>query len=169
MNEKEEILGAKEVALSSVFAAAVAAATIMVSIPVGFGYLNFGEIVIYTAAFLFGGIVGGVAGGVGAAAADIILGWAFYAPITLILKGSEGFLVGKISGNSLKSKLMGVGAGAPVMIGGYTLARAYLEGTPAALFQELPIDIIQALVGAAIAIPLTRAVKPKIPELNNEP
>lgn len=168
MSEKDEFLGTREVALSSVFAAAVAVGTIAVSIPIGLGYLNFGEIVIYTAAFLFGGIVGGMAGGIGAATADIILGWAFYAPVTLVLKGIEGLLVGNISGSSLKSKVMGVGVGAPVMIGGYILTRAYLEGIPAALFQELPIDILQALLGAAVAIPLTRAVKPKIPDLMSE-
>ncbi|MFP4005311.1 MAG: ECF transporter S component [Candidatus Hadarchaeia archaeon] len=166
MKKKEELLGPKEIALGSAFAAAVAVGTIMISIPVGLGYLNFGEIFIYIAAFLFGGIVGGIAGGVGAAAADVILGWAFYAPITLAVKGIEGFLVGKISGKTVKSKLLGVCAGAPVMIGGYTLARAYLEGIPAALFQELPIDILQAAVGAGIGIPVSQALKSKIPELS---
>ena len=165
MTSKNETLGPEEIALSSAFAAAVAVATIMVSIPVGLGYLNFGEILIYIAAFLFGSIVGGIAGGVGAAAADVILGWAFYAPITLVVKGLEGFLVGKVAGESVKSKILAVGAGAPVMIGGYTLARVYFEGIPAALFQELPIDILQAGVGAAIAIPISQAIKSRIPEL----
>lgn len=163
--DKSDILGTREIALSSVFAAAVAVATIVVTIPVGLGYLNFGETIIYTAAFLFGGIVGGISGGVGAAAADIILGFAFYSPVTLILKGTEGFLVGKISGKSLKSKILGVIAGAPVMVVGYTLARAYFEGIPAAIFQELPIDILQAFVGVSIALPLSQSIRSKVPEL----
>ena len=163
--ETEEFLSPEEIALGSAFAASVAVATIMISIPVGLGYLNFGEILIYTAAFLFGGVVGGIAGGVGAAAADVILGWAFYAPITLVVKGGEGLLVGKFSEKSVKSKILAVGIGAPVMIVGYTLARMYFEGIPAALFQELPIDILQATVGAAIAIPISQAIKTKIPEL----
>ena len=163
--ETEEFLSPEEIALGSAFAASVAVATIMVSIPVGLGYLNFGEILIYTAAFLFGGVVGGIAGGVGAAAADVILGWAFYAPITFVVKGGEGLLVGKFSGKSVKSKILAVGIGAPIMIIGYTLARMYFEGIPAALFQELPIDILQATVGAAIAIPISQAIKTKIPEL----
>ena len=166
IKNKEESLGPRDIALSSAFAAAVAVGTILVSIPVGLGYLNFGEIFIYIAAFLFGGIVGGIAGGVGAAAADIILGWAFYAPITLVVKGVEGFLVGTVSGKSVKSKILAVCAGAPVMIGGYTLARAYFEGVPAALFQELPIDILQALVGAAVGIPISQAIRSRIPELS---
>ncbi len=153
-------LDARNVALGAVFAAGVAIATIMVSIPLGIGYLNFGEIVIYTAAFLFGGTVGGLSGGIGAAAADVILGWAFYAPVTLIVKGLEGFVVGRFSGKSWKGKLFGVAAGAPFMILGYFFARAYFEGFPAAVLQELPIDLIQAAVGAAVAIPLSRALEP---------
>ncbi|MFP4589288.1 MAG: ECF transporter S component [Candidatus Bipolaricaulota bacterium] len=152
-------LNARNVALGAVFAAGVTVATMMISIPVGVGYLNFGEIVIYIAAFLFGGTVGGLAGGVGAAAADVLLGWAMYAPITLIVKGLEGFVVGSLSKESSKSKLIAVALGAPFMIVGYFFARVYFEGFPAAILQELPIDLIQAAVGAAVALPLSQALK----------
>ncbi|MEF8832421.1 MAG: ECF transporter S component [Candidatus Thermoplasmatota archaeon] len=166
--ELKKILDAKTVALSSVFAAGVAVATILIVIPFGLGYLNFGEIVIFTAAFLFGGLVGGLAGGIGAAAADVYLGFAFYAPITLIVKGLEGFVVGEISGESVKSKILGVGTGAPIMIIGYTLARAYFEGVPAALFIELPIDIIQASIGAAIGLPVAEVLQDFVPQLDHD-
>jgi len=156
------------VAFSAVFAAAVAIATMLISIPVGPGYLNFGEIVIYTAAFLFGSIVGGLAGGIGAAAADLILGFAVWSPITLVGKGLEGFIVGKVSGESLKSKLLAVLLGAPVMIAGYVFATWYLYGYPAAIFQELPIDILQAGLGAAVAIPLAHVLEAFIPQLQHD-
>jgi len=164
----DRLLDARTVALSAVFAAGVAVATMAIAIPFGQGYLNFGEIVIFTAAFLFGGIVGGLAGGVGAAAADIILGWGFYAPITLVVKGLEGFVVGEVSGESVKSKLIGVGVGAPIMIFGYTLARAYFEGVPAALFIELPINVVQAGVGAAIGLPLAEVLQEFVPQLKHD-
>lgn len=151
--------------MSAVFAAAVAVATMAISIPVGLGYLNFGEVVIYTAAFLFGGIVGGLAGGIGAAAADVILGFAMYAPITFVAKGIEGYVVGRLAGASTRSKLVAVAAGAPFMITAYVLARVYFEGIPAAILQELPIDVIQAVVGAAIALPISQALQERIPEL----
>ncbi len=163
----EDILDAKTVAFSADFAAAVAIATIALAFPIGggLGYLNFGEIVIYTAAFLFGSLVGGLAGGIGAAAADVILGFAMWAPITLIGKGLEGLVVGKVSGNSLKSKLLGVGLGAPFMIMAYFLSSIYFSGLPYALFSELPTDIIQAVVGAAIAIPISHLLQNYIPQL----
>ncbi|AOW80944.1 hypothetical protein HTSR_1775 [Halodesulfurarchaeum formicicum] len=158
-------LDATAVALSAVVGAAVAVATMVISIPVGIGYLNFGEVIIYTGAFLFGGVVGGLSGGVGAAAADVLLGFPFYAPVTFVAKGIEGYVVGRLAGASLKSKALAVAAGAPFMIAAYVLARAYLEGIPAAIFQELPIDVLQAVVGFAIAVPLTKILEDRIPEL----
>jgi uncharacterized membrane protein len=163
--ERRIRLDAPTVALSAVTGAAVAVATMTIAIPVGIGYLNFGEVIIYTAAFLFGGVVGGLAGGVGAATADVILGFPFYAPITLLAKGVEGYVVGRLAADSLRSKALAVAAGAPVMITAYVLARAYLEGIPAAIFQELPIDVLQAVVGFAIAVPLAHTLQDRIPEL----
>ncbi|MFB6299144.1 MAG: ECF transporter S component [Halobacteriales archaeon] len=158
-------LNAQTVALGAVFAAATTIGTMAVSIPVGPGFLNFGEIVIYTAAFLFGSIVGGLAGGVGAAAADVLLGFAFFAPITFVAKGLEGFVVGRLAGPSVKSKAIAVAAGAPIMIVAYVAAVAYLEGIPRALATELPIDILQAVVGFVIALPLSQALQSRIPQL----
>jgi uncharacterized membrane protein len=158
-------LTATDVALSAVVGAAVAVATMAISIPMGLGFLNFGEVVIYTAAFLFGGVVGGLGGGIGAAVADVVLGYAFYAPITLVAKGIEGYVVGRLAGESTRSKAIAVAAGAPFMIVAYVIARAYLEGIPAALLNELPMNIIQAVVGFAIALPLSQALQSRLPEL----
>ncbi len=82
---------------SAMFSALVLAAT-MISIytPITEGYFNLGESMVYTAAILGGPTVGLIAGGIGSALADIILGYAHYAPGTLIIKGIEGFLAGWI-------------------------------------------------------------------------
>ncbi|MBS3817124.1 MAG: ECF transporter S component [Candidatus Thermoplasmatota archaeon] len=168
MIDEKPLLDARTVALSAVFATGVAIATILIAFPIGIGYLNFGEIVIFTAAFLFGGLVGGLAGGIGAAAADMILGFAFWAPVTLVVKGLEGLVVGRLSGKGVKSKLVGVAAGAPIMIIGYTLVTAYLEGMPAALFREFPMAVVQAVVGAAIGIPLAEILQKRIPQLKDD-
>lgn len=155
------VLDAHTVAISAVFAVA----TLAVSIPVGVGFLNFGEIVIYTAAFLFGGGVGGLAGGVGAAAADVILGFTFLAPVTFVVKGLEGFVVGRLAGESTRSKAIAVAAGAPILIAGYVLAVAYFEGVPTAIGRELRIDVLQAVVGFVIALPLSQALEDRVPRL----
>lgn len=161
----EELRDPSTIAMGAVFAAATWIGTMFVAIPFGPGFLNFGEIVIYTAAFLFGGIVGAIAGGIGAAAADVLLGFAFFAPITFIVKGLEGFVVGQLAGESVQSKAIAVAIGAPIMIVGYFLAVAYLEGIPVAIARELPIDILQAVVGFAIATPLATALQDRLPQL----
>ncbi|MCE7743131.1 MAG: ECF transporter S component [Candidatus Heimdallarchaeota archaeon] len=58
------------------------------------GFFNIGEAFIYLAALIGGPVTGSIAGGVGAALADLALGYGIYAPATFILKAVEGFVVG---------------------------------------------------------------------------
>ena len=78
------------------FTAFVAAATSVFSvyIPATTGYFNVGEIMVYTSALLMGPYVGAFAGGVGSMISDLSLGYPYYAPGTLMIKGLEGFIVG---------------------------------------------------------------------------
>jgi uncharacterized membrane protein len=71
--------------------------TLVVPIPQTKGFFNLGEAGIYAASLLFGPLVGALAGGVGSALADVSLGYAQYAPFTLVIKGLEGALVGAIA------------------------------------------------------------------------
>ena len=89
----------KNLSITGVFTALVCIATISftVYVPSTKGYFNLGETMVYTAALLFGPIVGAFAGGVGSMLADIFLGYYYYAPATLIIKALEGFLVGFLS------------------------------------------------------------------------
>ncbi len=86
----------REVASAAVFTAFVAAATSVFSIyiPATTGYFNVGEIMVYTSALLMGPYVGAFAGGVGSMISDVSLGYPYFAPGTLIIKGIEGFIVG---------------------------------------------------------------------------
>lgn len=86
----------RTVASTAVFTAFVAAATSVFSvyIPATTGYFNVGEIMVYTSALLMGPYVGAFAGGVGSMLSDLSLGYPYYAPGTLLIKGAEGFIVG---------------------------------------------------------------------------
>ncbi len=87
---------ALESALIAIFIALVFIATSLfyIETPATRGFFNFGETMVYTAALVGGWLVGAVAGGVGSALADIYLGFGYYAPGTLVIKGFEGFIVG---------------------------------------------------------------------------
>jgi len=90
---------ARLIANAAVFTAFVAAATSFFSvfIPATTGYFNVGEVMVYTTALLMGPLVGAFAGGVGSAIADLALGYWYFSPGTLVIKGVEGFIVGYLS------------------------------------------------------------------------
>lgn len=82
----------------AVFTALVFVATIAIAIPMPTGvgaYLNFGDIVIFISSALLGPWGGLVAGGIGSMLADIVYA-PIFAPLTLIVKGTEGLIVGLV-------------------------------------------------------------------------
>ncbi len=89
-------MNSRTIAATAVFTAFVAAATSVFSvyIPATTGYFNVGEIMVYTCALLMGPYVGAFAGGVGSMLSDLSLGYPYYAPGTLLIKATEGFIVG---------------------------------------------------------------------------
>ena len=120
MSEKRH--STTKVALSVVLASAVTVSTMIIRVPIPAtsGYLNFGDIMIFVSALLFGEFVGGFAGGVGSAMAGILGGYPGYALFTLVIKGLEGILAGYISnGKSLVRDVVGWAAGAAAMVLGY--------------------------------------------------
>ncbi len=126
-------------------------------------YFNLSEVIVYTSALLFGPVVGGFSGSIGASLADILLGFALpWAPISFMIKGIEGLVVGSISSLRWKSRLLGdllsILAAFPIMIGGYTLSVGFLYGWPASLI-EFYTDIVQCSAGLALALPLTYALR----------
>jgi uncharacterized membrane protein len=160
---------AAKLALTAALAATTTVATMLVQIPIPptRGYLNFGEVMVFTSALLFGRFVGGLAGGIGSSLADIITGYGYYAPYTLVIKGLEGFLAGAIrDGKSTRRDMLGWFVGAVAMVLGYFLAEAYMMGlgVPAALV-EVPGNMIQVLSGAIVAIPLASGLRGRIPKI----
>ena len=74
--------------LAALFAALTYVATniIRVPIPATDGYINLGDCVVLLGAFLLGPVYGAAAGGIGSALADIISGYAVFAPGTFVIK-----------------------------------------------------------------------------------
>ena len=91
-----EVVKMREIALTAAFMAMVFLSTSLfyIALVSSTGFFNIGEAFIYLAALIGGPIVGALAGGIGAAMADMILGYGVFAPGTLIFKGMEGFAVG---------------------------------------------------------------------------
>jgi uncharacterized membrane protein len=161
--------------LATVFAALVFIVTSQIPpipIPATSGYFNVGETIIYVAALLFGSAVGALSGGIGAMLADIYLGFGVFAPGTLVIKGIEGAIVGflnlrlrYITNRTLRA-VVSVIAGGMEMVIGYFLYEQLVLGSALA-FAEVPFNIVQMLVGLAIAVPIMHAVQRVFPQLKN--
>lgn len=140
-------------AFSGIGIALVAVMTMMIQIPIPQtrGYINLGDTIILVLALLFGWKVGFLAGGFGSALADILSGYAYWAPFTLIIKGAEGLLVGFLASPEKKwsTRFLFCILGGLEMVGGYFLVETVIYGRGAAL-AELPGNLLQA--GASIAI-----------------
>jgi len=119
-------------------------------------YFNLGEVAIYTIALTFGPKAGGIAGAAGSALMDIILGYSIWAPFTFLIKGLEGWMVGKIGqGSSLEKKIFAIILGGNIMILGYAVAKAFLLSW-AVVLPEIGIDFAQMLIGGVLSLPLSR-------------
>lgn len=158
MEKELQKINTRTIVLGALFAAATTGATLLhIPFPTLYGYFNIGEIMVYTSAFLMGKWIGAIAGGLGSALADLILGYAAWAPYTLLVKGAEGFIVGTLApGKVGAKKVVAVIPGAVVMILGYTLFTKFIFHQ--AFIFELGTDILQATVGTLVAIPLAETL-----------
>ena len=126
------------------------------SVPVPGGHLYFCDAVINTAAVLLDPVAAFLVGGVGSFLGDFF----FYpAPmfVSLVTHGLQAMAVSWLSrrlltGKPVVSSSLAVTAGAVIMVIGYTLGRAYVYSTPEYAVLKLPFEILQAGVGAVVAI-----------------
>ncbi|MFH0749006.1 MAG: ECF transporter S component [Candidatus Bathyarchaeota archaeon] len=151
------------ITLIGVMSAVVCVATFLIQIPnpATMGYINVGDAMVFTSALLFGPTVGFFCGGIGSALADLIGGYSLFAPITFVVKGVEGALVGLISnGKDWRRDVIAVIIGGVEMISGYFLAETFILGFGAlAALTEVPGNFFQILTGCLISVPLSLVVR----------
>ena len=164
----------KELALNGLLIALVTVATYLIRIPIPAtqGYINAGDSMIFLTGVVFGPQAALFAGGLGSALADLLAGYVQYAPITLIVKGLEGWIVGKIAFGAAKREglkikdIIAILVGGVVMITGYYIGEAILFKSLVAPIGEIVPNIGQAVGSALIALPLIYAIlKTEVVEL----
>lgn len=162
MNDKK----IKKLVLSSVFAAIVCVATAVFSFPLaGRGYANLGDCFVIISGGLIGSWWGFAAAAVGSALADIILGYAVYAPATFVIKGIMALAVFYIAAKSGKISVIKTAFAAIIaeiiMIAGYFLFELAVFGAGVAIPDVLG-NTTQGVVGAVTgAVLLTVFLKNK--------
>jgi len=163
----------RDIALTAVMIALVAVVTRFLIVPVGAGYFNFSDMAIYFVAFTFGPWIGFLAGGIGAAIADLSVGYAAFAPLTFLAHGLQGlvagYLVRVLPGSLLARMVAAALAGTATMAGIYFVGEyfgaSFGWGGPAQAVTELPFNLLQNLAGAAVAIPLSLLMRRAYPPI----
>lgn len=134
----------------------VALSSFGIPVPGGHFYLN--DIVIAAAAILLDPVAAFIVGGVGAFLGDFL----FYpAPmfVSLVTHGLQAVLISWMVRKASEEKKLPVAIGA-VLLGavvnvvGYSLGRAFLYSTPEYAVLKLPFQILQAGIGAVLAVVL---------------
>lgn len=157
----------REIALVTVMAAVVCALTFVVKVPIPAtgGYFHLGDVAANFAALAFGPWLGFLIAGGGMAIADLLAGYAIFAPGTFFIHGLQAVVVALI-GRNRRPWLMFVaaGAGGLVVVGGYLLYEWLFLGYEwLVAAQEVPANILQVtsgLVGVPLYLMVARAYPP---------
>ena len=158
----------KLLVLAALFTALTTVATMVIQIPSPMnGYVNLGDCVVLLSAWVLGPWLGAAAGGLGSMLADVISGYAYYAPGTLVIKAVMALVAGLIfraaAGRGRRGELLiqtcGAALAEVIMVLGYFGYAGLLlgEGWGAAL--SIPGNLIQAAFGLVIALALIRILE----------
>jgi uncharacterized membrane protein len=172
----EKEFSTKKIVLSGLMLAVVFLATYFIKIPYPLGYWNMGDAAVIISAAFLGPIGGFIAGGFGSALSDVALGYAIFAPFTLIIKGLEGVIVAIIyrrlavkGENSTKYNgflpiIVASAFGALLMVSGYFITELLIlpvfvpDYGIVAAFAELIPNLAQGAVAVVVGSLIVRAI-----------
>lgn len=154
---------------AAVFAALTCVTTMIVNIPIPAtkGYVNMGDCMVILGAFFLGPVYGMAAGGIGSMLSDVFLGYAQYAPGTLIIKGCMAaaaallFITLKkrvVKFPSLLPVIFSAFVGEIIMVAGYFAYESVCLGYGLAAAASIPANLLQAAGGLVISVFLFRAL-----------
>lgn len=149
----------KELCIQGLLTALVTVCTMVFQIPVSAtqGYIHLGDSMILLIGVFFGWRYGMVAGGVGSALADLLSGYAHWAPFTLIIKGVMGLIIGLVSDFAGRQEkfftmrnFLASAAGIAWMVFGYFIGGGILKSSFAVAATSIPENMVQGIAGAVI-------------------
>ncbi|MEW5553382.1 ECF transporter S component [Peribacillus frigoritolerans] len=132
------------------------------------GLVHLGTAMLFIASILFGPKKAALAGAIGMGLFDIVGGWTLWAPITIVARGLQGYIVGKIAwskgrnGTSIAFNVIATIVSIPFMIAVYYIGEGILYGNWIAPLASVPGDLVQNILGIIVAVPVCVALK-KVP------
>lgn len=144
----------RKLVLAALFAALACMMTMIIQIPAPTGYVNLGDCAVLLGAWVLGPVWGGAAAGVGSMLADVLNGWASYAPATFVIKFAMAALAAYIFGTMKGrwSRAVGAIAAELLMVGGYFIYESFVLGVGPAAVASVPANLVQGAVSVAAAL-----------------
>lgn len=140
--------------------------TMFIKIPIPFtqGYVHLGDSMIFLSILILGKKNGSIAAGLGSALGDILGGYAFWAPWTLVIKFLMAWIMGMFVEHMEKKgrnhtehfgvsamEIVGMALAGIEMCAGYYIASAVMYGNLLVPLPSVPWNIGQFAVGMVIA------------------
>ncbi|MGI6028184.1 MAG: ECF transporter S component [Candidatus Heteroscillospira sp.] len=157
-------------ARASMFAALCCVATMAIQIPSPMnGYVHLGDCFVLLSGFLLGPVYGTAAAGIGSMLADILSGYAHYAPGTLVIKAACALIAALIYNagrRSTVSAVLGGIAAEIVMVLGYFGYASLLLGKGVGAAASIPGNVVQGVFGIISGVVLLKVAEKCVPALN---
>ncbi len=170
MNKTEKT---NKLVLTALMVCLVLLATYVIRIPSPFtqGYVHLGDTMIFLSVLLLGKKGGAVAAGLGSGLADLLGGYAVYAPWTFLIKGLMALVMGifiEVATKKQKTNLkigklavieiIGMVLAGIEMVIGYAIVDGVLSGNMMSGLLGIPFNIGQFTVGLVLATALAMSL-----------
>ncbi len=152
----------QKMVFSALLASLICVATMIIKIPSPLkGYINLGDCVVLLSGWILSPVYGFLAAGIGSGLADILSGYAIYAPATFIIKGLMAlvaYFVFKVMRKKLPALPCLITSGflaEVLMVSSYFLFEGFLYGfIPSAV--NIPANAVQGVAGLILGVVLVR-------------
>lgn len=152
----------RNIIMAALMAAMTCIATMIIKVPSPTGYIHLGDGLVLLSGIILGPLYGGAAAGIGSMFADLLLGYAGFAPATLIIKALAAivgsviyhFIYHLISQKKLKpiATIAAGICGGIVVTSGYFIFEGYIMGLGfAAAFSGVPFNLVQNAFGIIVS------------------
>ena len=159
----------RKIIFSALFSAIICVATFVIQIPIPAtgGYVNLGDCFVIISGYMLGGFYGAIASGLGSALADILAGYAQYAPATFIIKAAMAIVVYylfialcKAMGEKLTivSRIITSVIAEIIMAAGYFAYEALILGYGLSAAASIVPNLMQGLVAVISSVIISAAI-----------
>ena len=159
----------RKIIFSALFSAIICVATFVIQIPIPAtgGYVNLGDCFVIISGYMLGGFYGAIASGLGSALADILAGYAQYAPATFIIKAAMAIVVYylfialcKAMGEKLTivSRIITAIIAEIIMAAGYFAYEALILGYGLSAAASIVPNLMQGFVAVVSSVIISAAI-----------